>query len=1087
MYDVKNGGKKKMTKRLTMTLVALAVFVLFAVLPVSASMLATGNPATGRFNGSVITSQPSIATVFIGESGLNITPVISAPLGTGVGGVSYIPLGTKIGWWAPGSQPGNPPSQVIDVSSQYTNFYVDPNVFGQYTGVWYCLTANNVQNGSAFIVADPSQVIAAIDIGANQGTGQDMTGGSVVRGTILTFKLSTNLAAFTAGGRINNFTASGGTYSWDNGTFNTHVTSGSNLQTTAVANDVFYWSFSNVTPIAMNQISAGNVVTFTNYSRNTGNVNGNATFTRTMFYNATTYSANPGETSWHGQNLTTTAAGTTNLAAVPSDVGTGIWNNALDPTADGFMMIKLKDTNGQVQSTVFVNNFTMLLAPTTTASMSYQWVNQQPWYFPGGATAFAGANGQTTAVGWNTGANDPATGGSMYPAGTYTIWTTTTLSHIADNYLLNGAAYTGKAVSAAGTVTLVSDTVKIEANKDTVVRSNPFSVTITGKPLTTYVIWLKGTSSMDGTYDNQPPLIGLYQDKVYMDSQNLNNATYAALGIPFRPIIGNYSFQNAANGASVYTDVAQDDPSLIWNSTRYYALINLSAAGTRTVQFETTNWTKAQQYTIRVSRDSSWAGGAPSVNTPTLRQYKEDEVSVNVVKGAVTITAAGDQSYYLGEDVKFSGTDTESQNVYIFLTGPNLWPQGSRIDLQDPRRFSTMASQVMDNDATTFHVTPVNGDNTWSWTWGTSNYALDAGTYTIYAVSGPRDSQHLDNVAYGTVSIIVKKPFVSATASQSVVAQGDSLWVTGTAEGKPQPGVQIWIMGKNYAQVTTESVASDASFSHEITKAQTTSMDAGQYFIVVQHPMQNQVFDINLITSGIDIGWVVNYALRPQGTAANAGQGYTKIFQLLGPSSLQGTDAANALAQAINDPNVDDTYTKLQYLVEVPVIRIDPVGDRHVGDKFSITATTNLAVDDDVLFQVYSSSFKPTEKTQSGEFSGASGTVKVTAGNTGLNKLSFDVDASTFKPDEYIVQADRVLQPKATATALFNVLEGAAPTAVPTAVGPTAAATTAAVATTMPPTTVQPTPTKTPTQPGFGALVALIGLGAVAFLVVRRH
>jgi len=35
------------------------------------------------------------------------------------------------------------------------------------------------------------------------------------------------------------------------------------------------------------------------------------------------------------------------------------------------------------------------------------------------------------------------------------------------------------------------------------------------------------------------------------------------------------------------------------------------------------------------------------------------------------------------------------------------------------------------------------------------------------------------------------------------------------------------------------------------------------------------------------------------------------------------------------------------------------------------------------------------------------------------------------------------------------------------------------------PTTV---PTATPTTtPGFGALVALIGLGAVAFLIVRKH
>ncbi len=133
--------------------------------------------------------------------------------------------------------------------------------------------------------------------------------------------------------------------------------------------------------------------------------------------------------------------------------------------------------------------------------------------------------------------------------------------------------------------------------------------------------------------------------------------------------------------------------------------------------------------------------------------------------------------------------------------------------------------------------------------------------------------------------------------------------------------------------------------------------------------------------------------------------------------------------------------------------------------------------------QIYSSSFKPTDKSQSGEFSGATGTVKVTQGASGLNKISFDVDASTFKPDEYIVQASAVLQ-DATGTALFNVLEGAAPTAVPTVVATTAAPT--AVVTTVPPTTVA-TPTPTPTQPGFGALVALIGLGAVALIVVRRH
>ena len=40
-----------------------------------------------------------------------------------------------------------------------------------------------------------------------------------------------------------------------------------------------------------------------------------------------------------------------------------------------------------------------------------------------------------------------------------------------------------------------------------------------------------------------------------------------------------------------------------WNRTRYYALINTSTSGTRTVEFVTNNWTKAQKYTIRVEQN----------------------------------------------------------------------------------------------------------------------------------------------------------------------------------------------------------------------------------------------------------------------------------------------------------------------------------------------------------------------------------------------------------------------------------------------------------------------------------------------------
>ena len=194
-----------------------------------------------------------------------------------------------------------------------------------------------------------------------------------------------------------------------------------------------------------------------------------------------------------------------------------------------------------------------------------------------------------------------------------------------------------------------------------------------------------------------------------------------------------------------------------------------------------------------------------------------------------------------------------------------------------------------------------------------------------------------------------------------------------------------------------------------------------------------------------------------------------------------GSDAAEALVTALDNPSVDDTYTKLQFLIEEPSIKINPVTEKQIGEKFTIAGTTNLAVDDELLVEVVSSSFAPTQKTQSGEFSGATGTVKVVKGTEGFNIWSFPVDTTTFKPDEYIVKVSGVTV-DTTATALFNVVE-VKPTTVPTTV-PTTAPVNTTVVTTVPTT---PTLTPTPTTPGFGALVALIGLGAVAFLIVRKH
>ncbi|MDD1724491.1 MAG: DUF3821 domain-containing protein, partial [Methanospirillum sp.] len=668
-------------------------------------------------------------------------------------------------------------------------------------------------------------------------------------------------------------------------------------------------------------------------------------------------------------------------------------------------------------------------------------VNQQLWYWvsPDNKHTEPAPND-----GWYTAAEDKY-GNRMYKAGTYTVWSECNANSMKDQYTApDGSDYTGKTVSAVKSVQIATDQVKIEANKDTVVRGNPFSVTITGVPNAEYYVWAKGTGSMTGLSDDQPPMILDAQVDVKQD---------AAAG-PYE--IGKYQYEGGA-GKSIKQDVP-DDPD--YHGTKFYALVKLNSSGTRTVEWKTSKDTKDKKYTIRVERKSG-------------SQYKSDEVDVKVEKGDVTIVASGDQSYYLGEEVKLSGTNSETDITYLFITGPNLPDNGGM--LKSPRK------EVNNDQPASFDQADVQDDDTYEFKWQTANLEMDAGTYTVYAVSAPRDADHLNDAQYDTVSLVVKKPYIQATASASVVAKGDKLYLRGTAEGDPSKGIAIWILGKNKVLYATESVNDDMSFEHEIKGATTETLYAGQYFVVVQHPMYNNEFDV-----------YPDNPLEPQYVYGSYPTRNSQVFKVGGAGALQGTDAAEALVQAIDNAMVDDTYTKLQFLVEEAKITINPIGEQTVGSKFEITGTTNLMYDDnDLLVEVTSSSFKPTDKSQSGEFNGATGTVKVQQGTDGLNKWSFNVDASTFKPDEYIVRVSGVTT-DAVETALFNVVETPtatiAPTPVPTEI-PTVNATPepTTVPPTPEPTTVPPTPEPTQKSPGFGALIALVGLGAVAFLVMRRN
>ncbi len=200
-----------------------------------------------------------------------------------------------------------------------------------------------------------------------------------------------------------------------------------------------------------------------------------------------------------------------------------------------------------------------------------------------------------------------------------------------------------------------------------------------------------------------------------------------------------------------------------------------------------------------------------------------DKPGLAAADGAVTITAAGTGVYYMGEEITLSGTNTDSDITYLFLTGPNLGTNG--VNLVNP------GVSVVNGSAETFTCVAVETDDTWTYRWDTSSLPrmLDAGGYTIYAVSGPRSKDALSGVQYATTSVQLRSPSLTARPSGTTLARGDGYQITGTATGSPE-GVQVWILGPDYYDLGIHvPVESDTSFEYVLAGAETEYLKQGRY------------------------------------------------------------------------------------------------------------------------------------------------------------------------------------------------------------------------------------------------------------------
>jgi hypothetical protein len=168
----------------------------------------------------------------------------------------------------------------------------------------------------------------------------------------------------------------------------------------------------------------------------------------------------------------------------------------------------------------------------------------------------------------------------------------------------------------------------------------------------------------------------------------------------------------------------------------------------------------------------------------------------------VTVSYAGDGHYYAGEDVRFMGINTEGSPTYLFMTGPDLPPEGVQLNL-DPGN-----SSVTDGIPGTFTQTPVDGANKWVYIWNTTEdmpLNITAETYmtephsvfTIYAESQPHDASNIASGNYTSATFNMSIPFITATANRSVAEPGGVFSFSGTKMGCVSPDCYVSIFIKN--------------------------------------------------------------------------------------------------------------------------------------------------------------------------------------------------------------------------------------------------------------------------------------------------
>ncbi len=619
------------------------------------------------------------------------------------------------------------------------------------------------------------------------------------------------------------------------------------------------------------------------------------------------------------------------------------------PAGVGPFTIYVKSPDGVI--------YTALASKTGQISLKDFRISNNPYYMvtPG------------TEQGWYTAAQDTQGMNFQYKMGTYSFWIECNANKLKEN---NPSG----AVSKTHTVELKPEVVSITSSPSSVIRSNPFSLTIQGRPNTWYNFYLKDCPrTLTGGTCDEAPLIAPGQNNVIMDGYNPafpvytigNNMTYPECCFPNSPI----------------KDVVPRKPE---NGVRYYAYVKTDDSGKAVINMLTTLNTKTTTFTYH-----AYTRGLDGKII-----YTDPDAQVTVTAGSISISMQPSATLGTLNTILIKGVNTETLRTYLWLKGPCQPECGA--NLSNPSYKLGCPT-----------VVPVSADGTWEYKWSVANLNIDAGEYTIYAATnwycstnctvsnvtdngyvnpctpevpcpipicrqgGDCNGQCTSNGGSGTTStceqscycpnqdcklctgcaattqtnITLIKPIISATVTPSVLVReccnDHTITIQGTATGlhtqcsevNNTKKIRFWLFGDGkildiHYLVGDAYVSCNDTFTIKLTKDGSGVDDPGlgltyvhgfpvdkvkngRYYMILQHPMYNNRFDIEVLNGGYYdptrnrkyvVSWCPN--ILP-----------SFLFPVEGPGAKMDKEMYDGVIEALNADCVDDIYTTLSFYV----------------------------------------------------------------------------------------------------------------------------------------------------------------------------